>query len=99
MHSWLSQSFDNIANVYKLIFILSGYAEFSSNTDYESDLPIVDSFDFNLDEEIDKLDFEDDFVLEYLNEFKTICESSSALVHSLLIVWLFRSILIQVIQC
>ena len=47
-------------------------------------------------EDEDETDFEKCFVTEYLAKFKILCENTSALHSSLLLQWIFRSILIKV---
>ena len=102
IYGWLSQSFENVTNLYKLVVVLSGFSNFASNSESRSPSPVEtvcsEVFGFNTDEEIDETDFENNFISEYLPKFKTICESSTSLIYSLLISCMFRSILIQVIK-
>ena len=93
----MSNSFDNIASLYKLSVVLSGYSSYTENYEYEPstsiDNNISDIFD---SEDSDEIDFEECIVSDYLNKLKIVCENSTSLLPCLLIVWLFRSLLIQV---
>ena len=59
-----------------------------------SDL-IENTFDFNEDD-CEDADFEATFVCDYLPRFKTLCENTNNISSCLLIIWIFRSLLLQV---
>ena len=97
VYAWLSNSFENIASLYKISVVLSGYSSYTENNECESLTPvenkISDIFEF---EDDDETDFEECFVTDYLNQFKDVCENSSSIAPCLLIVWIFQSIVNQV---
>lgn len=104
----MSNDYENISSLFKIVFVLSGCSSYTMNTEYEPFSSIEDQArELELDEEenqiqdiddYDEEDFENIFVNEYLPKFKNTIESSSSLIQSFLLTWIIRSVLIQVID-
>ena len=105
VNAWLNQNYENLGNLYKYITILSGFSSYTMNSEYEPMTPVSEGKKMEGEviksEEMeengdDNEEFEDVFVSDYIPKFKSSCETSNYLVESLLLCWIFRSILNQV---
>ncbi len=94
--------------MYKLVLELTGFTSFLKYISTESTNEKIDSSEENTDldgtesevkqtcESVDE--FENLFINEYISRFRTICENTSInyMTSSLMVIWIFRSVLIQV---
>lgn len=110
VHAWMSESFSDPLSLYKLVYFLSGCARYLNDPKYEITTDETENKEdekevkegevslmtFDADEGDNNEDFLNSFVGDYLVKFKSLSESSSSLVETLLLTWIIRSILIQV---
>jgi hypothetical protein len=107
--AWIGNYYKNIGCMYKLVLELTGFTSYiaglttdSSNKNSsreESDTTNIDLTEPGLSQTNEDGEvFETLFINEYLGRFRTICENTSItyMTSSLLAIWIFRSVLIQV---
>ncbi len=107
--AWIGNYYKNIGCMYKLVLELTGFTSYiaglttdSSNKNSsreESDTTNIDLTEPGLSQTNEDSEvFETLFINEYLGRFRTICENTSItyMTSSLLAIWIFRSVLIQV---
>ncbi len=107
--AWIGNYYKNIGCMYKLVLELTGFKSYIAglttgcsninSTREESDPTNIDLTEPGLSQTNEDSEvFETLFINEYLGRFRTICENTSItyMTSSLLAIWIFRSVLIQV---